>query len=115
LDTDWSHYPREKEVLLLPNFCYQVLSVGKDPKEPKTTIIEVIEIPHQNLLEYRPLYSTRIIWLDLNIYKKETEQYRNALEKEFPCFTFCDNMDECVKEINANVRTVLITAGGIGA
>lgn len=60
--TDFSFYPSEEEVLLLPYFCFQVIEIitrneGKDPKKYKgkeydkmVTEIVLMEIPFQDLL-----------------------------------------------------------------
>ena len=100
----------------MPNFCYQVLDVFTDPDEPMTKIVRVVELPNQNLLEFRPLSNTRVIWLDLRVHEGENEGYRKKLEKEFSeiGFVYSDNVDEAIKQINQTVKTVLITAGSIG-
>lgn len=50
---DWSFFPSESEILLMPMFCFQVVDIEKVDSEdlPNTTIITVIEIPRQNLLK----------------------------------------------------------------
>jgi hypothetical protein len=50
LPRSWSFYPSEKEVLLMPFFCFQVVSIRK---QDLTTVITIIEVPHQNLLKIR--------------------------------------------------------------
>lgn len=52
LPQDWSYFPLEEEVLLMPGFCFIVVGSTKD-KEKKVTEIELVEIPHQNLLQMR--------------------------------------------------------------
>jgi hypothetical protein len=39
-----SDYPGEKEVLIMPNFCFTVLEI--DDKDPKCVEIVVAEIPY---------------------------------------------------------------------
>lgn len=45
LPPSWSFYPSEKEVLLLPFFCFQVVSIRNEPQEGITRI-KIVEIPH---------------------------------------------------------------------
>lgn len=45
LPQSWSFYPSEQEVLLLPFFCFQVVSIKNKPEEG-ITCITVIEVPN---------------------------------------------------------------------
>ena len=45
LPNSYSFYPSQQEVLLLPFFCFQVISVKNYPKEG-ITFIKIVEIPH---------------------------------------------------------------------
>ena len=66
LDTDWSDYPMEEEVMLMPFFCFQVLRIRDhtDPYGIRGKIITIIEIPKQNLLERRRIDYSKLIWAD---------------------------------------------------
>ena len=46
LPRNWSFYPSEKEVLIMPFFCFTVLAIEEDENDNTTTIIKVAEIPH---------------------------------------------------------------------
>jgi len=47
LTPDWTYFPLEEEVLLMPGFCFIV--VKRERKElEKIVEIELVEIPHQN-------------------------------------------------------------------
>ena len=65
-DDKWSFY-NEKEVLLMPFFCFQV--IGTEEKD-NTTFIKIAEIPWQNLLQRRAISMTRVIWLDGNLFSE---------------------------------------------
>ena len=115
LPRSWSFYPSEQEVLLLPFFCFQVLSVTYH-KDTNTTIIKVIEIPYQNLLAIRPISLSRVIWIDPNVHNSENHKYRLKFEDNFKNigFSYATEIDEAVSQINSTVKTVLITSGAIG-
>ena len=64
LPKTWSFYPSEEEVLLLPSFCFQVVGIREDDD---VTVVTLIEIPFQNLLEIKEVKMSQLIWLDNNI------------------------------------------------
>lgn len=78
---EWTFYPREKEVNLLPFFTFQVCDITQSPRqrifidkntidEAKITEVTLVEIPYQNLNLNREVMQASVIWFDRNI---ETE------------------------------------------
>ena len=65
-DRKWTKF-NEKEVILLPMFCFQVIDIREHPTlvVPSTgkpiKIVEVQEIPFQHALEIRQVFQTRVI------------------------------------------------------
>jgi len=110
LPNDWSFYPSEQEVLLMPFFCFQVISIDEIDS---VTCIKVVEVPHQNFLTIRQISLTQVIWLDGDPNSKENRPYSLKLEDAFKNigYTTANSVDNCVKQINETVRTVLIVSG----
>ena len=91
----------EKEVLLFPNFYFQVIKIYKREKEKpeelkkynkrKFTYIEIKEIPNQNILNLNRYNLPKIVWLDpsfeikskKNTLKSENEKLLMYLQSEF--------------------------------
>lgn len=57
----YNQFPAEKQVLLLPQFCFMV--IAKEQKEDQITI-KVLQMPHQNMLKLRQIQQSQIVWID---------------------------------------------------
>jgi hypothetical protein len=74
LPKDWSFYPKEEEVLLMPFFCFQVVSIKKRTEGPfPITLITLLEIPYQNFLNMRKITLNSLIWADSNMSSAENQ------------------------------------------
>ena len=51
---DWSYFPREQEVLLMPNFHFRVTKITQEAGE-KYDYVHIEEIPRTNLLNFQRL------------------------------------------------------------
>ena len=56
----WSEYQNEAEVLLFPQFQYQVLGITY-LNDTKCTEVSLIQLPHQNLLANRKISLNSLI------------------------------------------------------
>ncbi|TNV84609.1 hypothetical protein FGO68_gene17427 [Halteria grandinella] len=115
LPPTWSFYPSEEEVLLLPFFCFQVISITQK-SEKNLTIVSLVEIPHQNWLQSKDISMSRVIWVDGNIHSAKNQKYRMALEDEFAHigFAYASSLDEGVSLLNSTVKAVLLVSGSLG-
>jgi hypothetical protein len=76
LPPTWTNYPTEKEVLLLPYFCFMVTGNRQVIlNNKKCVIVTLVEMPKQNLLEIRPIILSRLIWIDPYMYSDENRFY----------------------------------------
>jgi hypothetical protein len=68
INPGWSYFPREQEVLLFPNFYFEVTKI--ENKGP-LTMIHVREISHSNILSFKRFNQKKLIWADTNINSDE--------------------------------------------
>ncbi|TNV83129.1 hypothetical protein FGO68_gene10046 [Halteria grandinella] len=111
---DWSFYPSEQEVLLMPNFCFVVEDIHIN--KLGVTIVEVKEVPHQNILQPRKLHMTRVIWIDRNFRNEQNQSYRQKFEQSFKAYGFkiVGTIEDALIQINKTVKAVLIISGQLG-
>ena len=63
----------------MPGFNYQVLDVREDTQDKLTMIVELVELPQQNLLAHRPVYDYHVVRLDTGIPEIASEEDENNL------------------------------------
>ena len=61
--TVWGNLRNDGDVLLLPQFCYMVISKSYD-KENKVIKVKVTQVPYQEQLKLREIEQSQIIWID---------------------------------------------------
>lgn len=72
-EDDWSFFPNEKEVTLMPFFGYQVVGTRNEENDHDgqtiyTKVVTLIELPYQHTLQIRTMKYDCTIWLhDSNI------------------------------------------------
>lgn len=114
----WSDYPAEKEVLILPNFCFTVLDISEYVSE-NMTIVRVAEIPYQHAFALRPVSLTKVLWIDPFIMdNEENEGYSNHFEQKFRNnqidFSVCEDIDAGIEITKDAVNTIIIAGCNIG-
>ena len=73
--SEWTFYPAEKEVNLLPFFTFQVADITQSERRKvelpnkkyvmtKITQVTLVEIPYQNFIENREVVQISIVWLN---------------------------------------------------
>jgi hypothetical protein len=116
LPRDWSAFPDEEEVLLMPFFCFQVVSIKKITEETlcPITLITLMEIPYQNFLNMRKITLTSLIWADANIDSDENQSYKKKFIKAGPTFSEANTVSRTIELLNSTVQSVLLISGSMG-
>ena len=63
-DDKWTYYTSEQEVFLFPFFAYQVVETTR---KNNITEVTLLELPFQNLLLPREVYTSSLIWCDTDV------------------------------------------------
>lgn len=113
LKEGWSAFGDEKEVLLLPFFCFQVIGIHVESDDlQELTTITVVEIPNQKLLKKREVAMSKLIWCDSNaLTSEENVFYLEQLKGKFSEVTIVTCVPELLEEVNKIVKCVLLISG----
>ena len=97
----WSENPNEKEILILPNFCFVVLDIVKKDsvwqKGRTITWVTIAEIPFQEMFTFRPTYKNQVVLIDHDAHVKEFEKAFSTRKDINFCNT--ENADEVISHL----------------
>ena len=74
-----SYFSEEKEVLLFPNFYFEVVRIKRKRRH---TFIELKEIAHQNILSLKKLEFPKIVWVSETFDAKMSKKVKKSHKKE---------------------------------
>ena len=74
-----SYFSEEKEVLLFPNFYFEVVRIKRKRRH---TFIELKEIAHQNILSLKKLEFPKIVWVSETFDAKMSKKVKKCHKKE---------------------------------
>lgn len=96
LPKGWSQYPCEEEILLFPNFYFEIVNIKEIDG---FTFVQVQEVPYQNLLNLKKYSSLKFIWFDQKINNTENTKYQSYLIKLLDNVSFHDKFEEFMVEL----------------
>ncbi len=112
LPSSWSNAPEEEEVLLMPNFCFTVVSKKKG--NDGFTEVVIMEVPYQNYLDYDQFNYPRVVWLDLQVFNQVNTYHQRELKRKFINIIFTKNPDKAIRELSTCRDSILIISGSLG-
>ena len=119
---NWTFFPTEEEVNLLPFFHFQVINSESkklgtymededgNKYEHELQTITIAEIPYQNALKKREVSYLSVVWYDQNI---RTDAQSRDLKQRFEHYSrkVCVTEQEVLKAITQSVKAVVIMSG----
>ena len=106
-------FEQEQEVLLFPYFAFQVRNTTVCDN---VTIITLVELPFQDLLQIRELHYQSLIWCDMDkssfVSTFDNQDIKNKLREVN--YVYCSDLEKCHKLIQSTVKAVIIVSGKLG-